>query len=270
MTFPVPEQRGSTRRSTAERDRVAALIVAILLLPPVGLLVFGIVGDPWLGLTLTFLGSYLLLYFFVRGLRRRFLRRAVANEWTMTPTARPVPRKAARAVGSLTALGYAVVEVAAVTDTEGIVFTKPLVILHWTAGPITAIAGGHSTQLVTPLSNGQWLVTASTKIVRHQLVVAQTVHKGTPEALVEVHQRGLLELSQCGLGVVGASNPVTNALRVEQFEQETIRQLHEQANLPTATLLLESGDVLTDRNVRNRIARAAENPPLGVGVHEKN
>ena len=262
VTFPVPEQTGPQKRSVAERDRTIVFSTAVLSLLPGSFLLGRVIDSPWLHLGATFVCCYAAVIAVIALLRGRFLRQARSNPWVLHDTSRPIPRKATAPIEALHGLGFTVTNVVAVADDSGRVFTKPLVILTRVSAEHVAIVSAHGQQIMSRLSNGQWLVTATTKVVKHDTVIAQTIPRALPATLVSTHETGLSLLASRGVVTVPQPNPIESALHLERLEQRVLCQLHEQGILARGSLLLESGALLTAGTIGSRTIRIGDTPPM--------
>ena len=262
VTFPVPVHTGPQKRSIAERDRTIVFVTAVVSLLPGSVILGRLIESPWLHLGATFVCCYATVIVVVLVLRARFLRRARASTWLMHETSRPIPRKAVAPVEALHGLGFTVTNVVAVADDSGRVFTKPLVVLTRVSAQHVAIVSAHGQQIVSLLSNGQWLVTATTKVVKHDTVIAQTVTDASPATLVSTHENAVVLLAELGMTTRPQERPIESALHLERLEQQILCRLHEQGISPRASVLLESGAVLTDGTIGSRTIRTGDNPPM--------
>ena len=262
VVFPIPEQTGPQKRSVAERDRTIVFGTAVLSLLPASVLLGRVIDSPWLLLGATFVCCYATVVVVIVLLRGRFLRHARSSAWELQETSRPIPRKATAPVDALCGLGFSVTNVVAVADGSGQVFTKPLVVLTRVSAEHVAIVSAHGQQIMSRLSNGQWLVTATTKIVKHDTVIAQTTPRALPTTLVFTHETGLSLLASRGIVTVAQPNPIESALHLERLEQQVLCRLREQGISPRGPMLLESGAVLTDGTIGRRTARLDDTPPM--------
>jgi|GEM_PF-2824638 len=262
VSFPVPSETGPQERSVAERDRTIVFATAVLTLLPASLVLAPLIDSPWLHLGATFACCYAAVIGVVLVLRQRFLRRARLSTWKMVDTSRAIPRRSTGPIDAFVALGFAVTNIAVVANDRGTVFTKPLVILASVSGQHVGIVSAHGQQIVTQLSSGQSLVTATTKTAKHDSLIGQMVAGATPTTLVATHETALSLLAARGIGPVSSSDPIGAACHLEVLEQETLRRLHGQGRSPRSSLLLECGAVLTDESIESRNIRIRDTAPV--------
>lgn len=230
MEFPDPPEIGRHERSVAERHRILALVCAVGGLLPVGLVVSMVIDNPLLRLVVSFLVAYALLFGFVRLLRRRYLDIVSRGACVVRPTARQPRRSEGRVAHLLTTHGFSIVSTVVICTADGVVLTRPIIVLERRGDALTVDVGMTGATVTTLLDDDTWLRTTAAPSVSHARFRTNRVGMDDALAIVDAHTIELERLRTLRIAPAEQPGPLEVVAAIEELERETLLHLQSGGN----------------------------------------